>query len=62
MPARDLGDDCSGNQRLFKNLRPVIGTPPPPTYRARDHLEAAHLALRLKSMVKPRADSDQTRS
>ncbi|CAM5762905.1 hypothetical protein BMIN10S_00693 [Bosea minatitlanensis] len=54
MPTRHLRDDRSGNQRLFKNLCPVIGTPPPSTYRPGDHLEAAHLALKLKSVVKPR--------
>jgi len=54
MPACNLGDNRSRNQRLFKKLRPVIGTPPPSAYRPGDHLEAAHLALRLKSMVKPR--------
>lgn len=54
MPARNLRDDRSGNQRLFNNLRPIVGAPPPPAYRPRDHLEATHLALRLKSMVKSR--------
>lgn len=54
MPACDFGDDRSGYQRLFKNPGQVIGTPPPSAYRPGNHLEAAHLALRLKSMVKPR--------
>lgn len=54
MAVSDLGDDSAGNQRLFNNLRPLIGNPPPSAYRAGDHLEAAYLALRLKAMAKPR--------
>lgn len=45
MPARDLGHRRSGNQRLFKNLRPVVSAPTPPACRPGDHLEAAHLKL-----------------
>jgi len=53
MSACDFRDDRSGDQRLIKNLGPVISTPSPSAYRPGDHLEAAHLAIKLKSMVEP---------
>jgi len=31
MSAGDLEDDRSGNQRLFKKPRPLVGVPKPPT-------------------------------
>jgi len=54
MPARHLGHDGPRLKRLADDPRPIIRRPSPPAQCPVDHLEAAHLAQRLKSRVKSR--------
>lgn len=54
---RDSRSRHSENQRLLKDPRPIIGIPTLLAHRAGDRLEATHLAIGLRSIIKP---SDKT--